>query len=207
MHKFKTMAAAAALVVGLAVSAGAQATTLFNYVGPTADTPTDSGYTTGSFNAAAGAASLVFTLDGYASLDGQNYYEDDFSLYVNNTQIVSATFNLGGGGNDVVYFAPGGSIINNISGNGTNVTWAGGQVLFNVPINLVAGNSNHIEWYYNSLPGPTYAGFQGLGDEGWGLEQITVSQGVPEPMTWSLMILGFGAAGAMLRRSRQLTLA
>jgi hypothetical protein len=28
--------------------------------------------------------------------------------------------------------------------------------------------------------------------------------GIPEPMTWSLMILGFGATGAMLRRSRQL---
>lgn len=30
----------------------------------------------------------------------------------------------------------------------------------------------------------------------------TVTQGVPEPTTWALMILGFGAAGAMLRRRR-----
>src|SRR5262249_14005520 len=28
--------------------------------------------------------------------------------------------------------------------------------------------------------------------------------GIPEPMTWALLIVGFGASGAMLRRSRQL---
>ena len=35
----------------------------------------------------------------------------------------------------------------------------------------------------------------------------TVQAPVPEPGTWLLMIVGFGACGAMLRRSRQLTLA
>ena len=32
------------------------------------------------------------------------------------------------------------------------------------------------------------------------IDNITVSAAVPEPMTWALMILGFGGAGAMLRR-------
>jgi len=35
----------------------------------------------------------------------------------------------------------------------------------------------------------------------------TFQGGVPEPAAWSLMILGFGAAGAALRRQRALTLA
>ncbi len=30
-----------------------------------------------------------------------------------------------------------------------------------------------------------------------------VTGGIPEPMTWSLMIMGFGAAGAMLRKGRK----
>jgi hypothetical protein len=34
--------------------------------------------------------------------------------------------------------------------------------------------------------------------------RLTVSGVVPEPATWALMILGFGAAGAMLRRSRRM---
>ena len=34
----------------------------------------------------------------------------------------------------------------------------------------------------------------------------TFSGGVPEPATWALMITGFGAAGAMLRRRRALAL-
>jgi hypothetical protein len=33
------------------------------------------------------------------------------------------------------------------------------------------------------------------------------AEGIPEPMTWALMIMGFGAAGAMLRRRRALALA
>ena len=32
------------------------------------------------------------------------------------------------------------------------------------------------------------------------IDNVTISTGVPEPMTWALMILGFGGAGAMLRR-------
>jgi hypothetical protein len=32
-----------------------------------------------------------------------------------------------------------------------------------------------------------------------------VRGGAPEPLTWSLMIMGFGAAGAMLRRARTLS--
>jgi hypothetical protein len=46
-------------------------------------------------------------------------------------------------------------------------------------------------------------GFGGHGGEGPHGENIQAA--VPEPGTWLLMIVGFGACGAMLRRSRQLT--
>lgn len=41
-----------------------------------------------------------------------------------------------------------------------------------------------------------------FGDNG-GAFSITVSQGVPEPATWALMILGFGAVGGAMRRRAQ----
>jgi hypothetical protein len=39
------------------------------------------------------------------------------------------------------------------------------------------------------------------------LERIGTTDGVPEPATWALMLLGFGSAGAMLRRRRGAMLA
>lgn len=47
-------------------------------------------------------------------------------------------------------------------------------------------------------------------DEAWGVDNLVITDntqvvtppGVPEPATWAVMILGFGAAGSMLRRRR-----
>ena len=37
----------------------------------------------------------------------------------------------------------------------------------------------------------------------WKINDVVVTGGVPEPASWALMILGFGSAGAMLRRARK----
>ena len=51
--------------------------------------------------------------------------------------------------------------------------------------------------------GYNYGGYGGVG--GGGSQQIdNLEAAVPEPGTWMLMILGFGATGTMLRRARQL---
>jgi hypothetical protein len=39
------------------------------------------------------------------------------------------------------------------------------------------------------------------------IDNVTVNSGVPEPATWAMMLMGFGAAGAAMRRSRRKTVA
>ena len=52
---------------------------------------------------------------------------------------------------------------------------------------------------------------QGLGDESFGLDNVTVTgvlspmSAVPEPSTWLLMIAGIGGIGLMLRRAKQIS--
>lgn len=198
----KTLAVAAFALATLAATSTAQAGILLTAPGLVTQQVTDTDYTI-NFNGLAGPADLSFVLDGYASLDGENFYQDDFTLSLNNVAILSGTFNLGGGGNNVVFFAPVGSSINNVSGNGTNVTFAGGNVNISTPLNLQAG-SNSLKFAYTSLT-TGHAGFQGFGDESWGVSDVLVTQtgAVPEPGTWALMIIGFGAAGATLRQSRR----
>jgi len=193
------LAAATAAIMTL-TAAGAQAATL--YAGPASmpERAVDNGFDV-TFNAPAGAAQLSFVLDGYSSLDGQNWYEDDFSLKLNGVQIMLATFNLGGGGPDVVYSAPLGATFDNTSGNGTAVTWAGGHVNIASPLTLAAG-SNTLTFNYHALSSD-HAGWQDMGDEGWGAHDILVTNaGVPEPSMWLLSIVGFGLMGSMLRRQR-----
>ena len=40
------------------------------------------------------------------------------------------------------------------------------------------------------------------GNAGVFFDNISVSTAVPEPATWAMMIMGFGVAGALLRRRR-----
>lgn len=196
------MAGAVCSVVSLAAMS-AQAATLYSLAGPTPEMATDSSIAA-TFNASAGAGAASFIIDGYSSLDGQNSYEDDFTLSLNGAPILVGTFNLGGGGGDVVYSNLNGGTVDNISGNGTNITWNGGQVVVDEPLTLVKG-SNTLTFNYTSLSGPGYAGFQGLGDEGWGLEQVSVTGAgaVPEPASWAMMLVGFGGLGAVMRSRRQ----
>jgi len=202
--KMKTLLAGAIGSIVSLAAISAQAATLYSLAGPTPDMATDSSITA-TFGASAGAGNASFIIDGYASLDGQNYYEDDFTLSLNGTPILVGTFNLGGGGADDLYSNPNGGTADNISGNGTNVTWAGGQVVVDEPLTLLKG-SNSLTFNYTSLGGPDHAGFQGLGDEGWGLEQVSVTgvPGVPEPATWAMMLVGFGGLGAAMRSRRAL---
>jgi hypothetical protein len=200
MTKTSLLYAAAAFAAAASMGAAADAATLYAAPAATGPMATDQSYSD-TFSAPAGPANLSFVIDGYNSLDGQNSYEDDFTLSVNGAAIVSGTFNLGGGGTDAVFFAPAGATVDNVSGNGTNITWSGGSVNVSAPIDLVSG-TNTLSFSYASRAGGGYAGFQGLADEGWGIEKVSVTSAVPEPGAWALMLVGFGALGFALRRSR-----
>jgi hypothetical protein len=205
-------AASVAAIVTL-TAAGAQAATFYSAPGVDATQADNTDYSV-DFSAPAGLADLSFVLDGYASLDGHNWYEDDFTLSLNDVAILSGTFNLGGGGSDVVFFQPEGSTIENVSGNGTAVTWTGGHVNIATPLGLKAG-LNTLTFAYHSLVAG-HAGWQHWTDEHWGVSNIAVraangaglnlpgGSAIPEPAAWGLMLIGFGGLGMMLRRQRHL---
>lgn len=176
--------------------------------GPTAAMETNRSLSV-DFTSAAPTTALSFILDGYASLDGQNFYEDDFSLRLNGAQVFLGTFNLGGGSDSGsqanIYSNPFGATLSNPTNNGTAVTFTGGRELFHfaaLPVNI---GSNTLTFGYTSLNDASHAGFQGLPDEGWGIEQVDVGVVgvVPEPSTWAMLVLGFAGIGFVAYRKRK----
>jgi len=134
---------------------------------------------------------LSFELDGYNSLDGKNFYEDDFSLSVNGEAIFKGTFDLGGGGSNVVYF-----------GSASYFTFVPGsqKVFFTIPVFSDDGTYK-IDFTYTSLSKASgHAGFQGLGDEAWGVTNVSL---VPEPTSVALLLAGLGMIGGLARRRSQ----
>ncbi|MCG2632378.1 hypothetical protein L6654_37830 [Bradyrhizobium sp. WYCCWR 13023] len=192
-----------ALMMGGVIGGSAQAAVV--YAGPTAEMATDSSFSVNFNSGMATTAALSFVLNGYASLDGQNFYEDDFTLTLNGTQIFAGTFNLGGGSDTtqaVVFSNPLGATFTNPTNNGTGICFCGGQETFSFAgVQLLAGN-NELTFAYNSVADANHAGFQGLGDEGWGVQNVTVSA-VPELSTWAMMILGFCGLGLWASRLKQ----
>ena len=178
----------AAAFAALALAAGAHATSTPVAVDST-EQATDSSVS-GTFTAsAAGNANLTFDLNGYSTLDGQNFYEDDFSLTVNGKIVYVGTFDLGGGGADVVY----------VNKDGATYVQSGQTLDFTAPVALTAGD-NTFTFNYVSLADSAHAGFQGTGDEGWGVSNVAV---VPEAGSLAMMLAGLGIVGGLARRRRQ----
>jgi hypothetical protein len=195
----------AGMAAGLAlIASAAQASLLYSFAGPTGPMASP-GSVNANFASGGGAGSVSFSLDGYTSLDGDNFYIDIFTLSLNGAAVAQGTFDMGGGGVNRVFFAPVGFSISPISFGG----FAGGRTDFFIPLSLIAG-VNSLTFSYESpltFEGSGRAGPQGTGDEAWGLHDILVNgpargDAVPEPAAWMLMIGGFGLAGVALRRRR-----
>jgi hypothetical protein len=145
------------------------------------------------FNAAASVGSIDFNLLGYRSLDGVNCCTDTLTVDLNGNMLLQMSYNLGGGGSNVVYF--GSPTITNYVFNGL---FAGGSVDVGLAgVNFLSG-SNTLTFTYSG-------GAQGTGDEAWGLGSVVADAavgGVPEPSSWAMLITGFGLVGFAARRRR-----
>jgi len=173
---------AAGLLAGASLAAQAQ---LLYSAGPTGALDTSAAPAPASFTAAAGPGLLSFQLQGYATLDGDHFWIDVLHVVLNGSEVFSLSFDLGGGGTDRVLLS--------LSGSSVVKNGALQQVDVSLPISLLAG-SNTLSLYYESplsFEGSGRAGFQGLGDEGWGLNSVAVSA-VPEPGRIGLMLGGLG---------------
>lgn len=156
--------------------------------------PTNSSFSMNFNGGSGGKANISFDLLGWASLDGVNFYEDDFTLTLNNNEIFKAAFALGGGGDNSVYTNTFGL---NVAGLQPNiVTFSGGDILISGLLKLAPGN-NIFTFSYSALSAG-HAGFQGTGDEAWGVNNLNVSS-VPLPPAAILLSTGLLA----LSRSRR----
>jgi hypothetical protein len=196
MKSIKFLAAASAMALAMP----AHAVELYSLT----DTGQISGSTGPSFsaNSGGGAGNLSFYLNGYLSLDGDgNCCSDTFTLTINGADVLSLSYNLGGGGNNVIYTNLLGATVTGGDPNGSGPDWNGGQAFVSVPLTLLAG-SNTFDFNFS----PT---LQGAGDEAWGISKLSLNGAapgaVPEPATWAMMLAGFGLMGAAMRRKHNVS--
>ena len=183
-----------ALVIAMILAgstATADAAVFYNDTTPTAEIASP-GTTSYSFTGPARGGKLSFELAGYGTLDGVNCCTDTVTVSLNGTELLSAAYNLGGGGaNQVFYGSPFVTYYKSGSPAAYNGTANGGLIDIALAANFAKTNTLTF----------TYTGAaQGLGDEAWGINRVTA--GVPEPASWALMVGGLGLVGMAARRRR-----
>ncbi len=128
-------------------------------------------------------ASLEFDLLLFRTMDGVNCCTDTFTLQINGTTMYRAALQGGGGGSTQVY-----------TNQGATVSLTSNWVYhFVVPHAIISGNNTY-SFQYSAL--------QSLGDEAWGIDNVTVDAN-PVPLPAAVWFLGSGLAGLGLMRGRR----
>ena len=150
-----------------------------------------------SFSSGAGAGSLAFQIQGFGSLEGAgtSCCTDGLVVMLDGVLLFAGTFNLGGGGTNIVFSNPNGGTFN-ASSPGFGL---GGLLDVTIPLLLSAG-PHALQFAYFGTP-------QGTDDEGWGINSVTVSgivAATPLPAAFPLFASGLGALGLIgWRRKRK----
>lgn len=183
--KLSKIAAASSLALSLLFAN--TAAHAYSFDGSALESPDSVDYT---FNSASNTGTLSFDLIGYKSLDGNNDggFEDFFSLKVNGTEVFAGSFSLGGEGDNIFVSTGSTSYVSNYTGG--TFSFNGGSLTVTLPVGLNVGSNTLTFAYTSAKP-------QGLGDEGWGIKNISV---VPEPETYALMLAGLGLVGFAARK-------
>jgi hypothetical protein len=153
---------------------------------------------------------ISLDLLGRKTIDGLNDFEDDFSLIVNGYMVYSATFNLGGGGDNYEY-------VNTYSdpyfdfaytvtnfGNGIGGVAAITGMIYGLDIGI---NNLTVRFTSPGLGNGTNG--QGTDDESWALNNVdlaAVVSTVPLPAGMPLLaaaLAGLGLMGASRRKSKR----
>ena len=189
------LAAASAVVATPAVAGKSNIQTL-----PAVEHPCDVGLTTPDAIDCAGyypqnwnagsPEQIALTQEAIASLDGDFEWDGDWNAVSGTTQLA---VNLGGPDGDQLSF---------------------GQTLFGLTVigahfGNVAGPAGNVSVFWLFDFGAEGADFITLDNTGGFSNAVLYTTGgtppVPEPATWAMMLLGFGAAGTAIRRNRRRT--
>jgi hypothetical protein len=133
---------------------------------------------------------IALTQEAIASLDGDFEWDGDWNAVSGSTQLAA---DLGGPNDDQLSF---------------------GQTLFGLTVigahfGNVAGPAGNVSVFWLFDFGTEGADFITLDNTGGFSNAVLYTTGgtppVPEPATWAMMLLGFGAAGTAMRRNRRRT--
>lgn len=183
----------AAAFAALALTAGAHADVVFStdYTS-LGDMVNPGSFSSVAFAATPGAGTITFDIQGYNTLDGQNTYEDDFTLTLNGvTTVVKGSWDLGGGGTS--------GFLGGTYGGATWTVIGSREIEITAPITLAASNTLTFSYAAIAADNQTTAG-QGIGDEGWGIGKVVVTTAVPEAGSLAMMLAGLGIVGGLARR-------
>ena len=184
------------LLMSMAVALGsAQAATLYTLPAATGALASPDSILAG-FAAGAGAGQVSLQVQGYATLDGDNFWIDILDVSLNGSSVFTATYDLGGGGIDRVLGGSASSAVKNSSAQTLDLQ---------IPVTLLGG-SNALLISYSSpytFEGIDRSGPQDLFDEGWGLNSASVSGAAPVPEAPSAALLAAGLLAAGLRAARR----